>query len=108
MAGTALSLPEEERLSSQLGFGRLLGIELPVDLELRCRRKIEQLLQLGHEMDLASALEDVHALLRGNDWIAVEVSRALFELGEILDGPQGALGPEEALNVDPAKGRRLD
>ena len=41
----------------------LRGIELAEDVELRRRREVEQLLELGHEVDLAAALEDVDALL---------------------------------------------
>ena len=63
----------------------LRRIELAVDAELRRRREVEQLLELGHEVDLAAALEDVDALLGGDHRIAVEVGGALLELGEVLD-----------------------
>ena len=63
----------------------LRGSSLPIDVELRRRREVEQLLELGHEVDLAAALEDVDALLGGDDRVAVEVGGPLLELGEVLD-----------------------
>ena len=59
-------------------------------------------------MHLATALEYVHALLGGDAGVAVEVGGALLELGEVLDGLQGPLRPEEPLDVHAAQGRRLD
>ena len=59
-------------------------------------------------MNLRPAIEDVQPLLGGEDGVAVEVCRALLELGEILDGLQGPLRPEEALDVDAPQRGRLD
>ena len=59
-------------------------------------------------MDLASALEDVDALLGRGDGIPVEVSGALLEFGEVLDALERSLRAEQALDVDPAQARRLD
>lgn len=42
-------------------------------LELRRRRKVEERLELGHCMDLTTALEDVDAFLGSDDRVAVEV-----------------------------------
>src|SRR5207302_2930445 len=59
-------------------------------------------------VDLVAAVEDVDALLDGGDEIAVEVSAALLELGEVLDRLHNALRAEQALHVDAAQGRRFD
>ena len=85
MADRALGLAEEQLLAAHLRFARLRRIELAEHVELGRRREIEQFLELRHEMDLAAALENVHALLRGNHRVAVEVGRPLFELGEVFD-----------------------
>jgi hypothetical protein len=37
-------------------------------------------------VNLAAALQDIDALLGGDDRVAVEIGGALLELGEILDG----------------------
>jgi len=42
------------------------GIEFAKDVELRCRRKVQYLLKIGHEVDLAAALKGIHALLGGD------------------------------------------
>ncbi len=63
--------------------------QLAEQVELRRRREIQHLLEIGHEVDLAAALEGVHALLRGDHDVAVEIGRALLELGEILDRSSG-------------------
>src|SRR5690606_38483050 len=72
------------------------------------RRKVQERLDLGHEVDLTAALEHVHALLRRDHRIAVEVGRALLELGEVLDGLEGALRAEQALDVHAAQARGVD
>jgi hypothetical protein len=59
-------------------------------------------------VDLAASLEGVDALLGGDDVVAVEVSRALLELGEVLDAAQGALRAEAALDVHAAQARGID
>jgi len=56
-------------------------------------------------VDLAATLEDVHALLGGDDWIAVEVGSPLLELGEVLDRLERALGAEEPLDVNAPEAR---
>src|SRR5690606_15071911 len=61
----------------------------------------------GHRVHLAAALEEVNALLLRDDDVAVEVGRALLELGEVLDRAQRALGPEQALLRNAAKRRRV-
>jgi hypothetical protein len=76
--------------------------------QLRRRREVEQLLELGHEVHLAAALQRVDALLGGDHRVAVEVGGALLELGEVLDRLQRALRAEQALDVDAAQRRRVD
>ncbi len=36
------------------------------DVELRRRRKVQHLLKIGHEVDLAATLKGIHALLGGD------------------------------------------
>ena len=83
-------------------------IELAEDVELRRRREVEDGLELGHEVDLAAALQDVDALLRGDHRIAVEVGRPLLELGEVLDALQRPLRAEQPLDVHAAQRRRVE
>src|SRR5262249_46966788 len=59
-------------------------------------------------MDLAAALEDVDALLGGDDGVAVEVGGPLLELGEVFDGLQRTLRTEETLDIHAAERRGLD
>src|ERR1019366_9265761 len=80
----------------------------PIYTEFRRWGKIQDLLELRHVVDLATALQDIDALLRRQHWIAVEVGRALFELGKVLHGFQRTLRAEETLHVDSAQRRRLD
>jgi hypothetical protein len=108
MAGRALRLPEEQRLPTELRRGGLLGVELAEDVELRRRREVQDLLELAHEVDLASALQDVDALLTGDHVVPVEIGTALLELREVLDRLQCPLRAEEPLDIDPAQRRRLD
>src|SRR5712692_477131 len=108
VAARALALAEEDLLAAHLGCRRLGGNELAKNVELGRRWKVQHLLKIGHEVDLASAIEVVHALLRGDHNIAVEIGGALLEFGEILDRLQGALRPEEPLNVEAAERHRLD
>ena len=87
---------------------RLRRIELAEHVELRRRREVEQRLELGHEVHLAAALEDVDALLWRLHRVAVEVGGALLELGEVLDGLQRPLRAEQPLDVHAAQRRRVD
>ena len=108
MAHRALGLAEEDRLAAQFLCGGFLGIELAEDVELGRRREVEQVLELGHEVDLAAALQDVDAFLRGRDRIAVEIGGPLLELGEVLDRFQGPLRAEQALDVHAAQRGHID
>jgi hypothetical protein len=108
LAGGALALAEEDRLSPRLCFARLARVELAVDPQLGRGREVEQLLELGHEVDLAAALQGVDPLLGGDDGVAVEIGRALLELREVLHALQGPLGAEQAPDVHPAQAGGLD
>jgi hypothetical protein len=57
--------------------------------------KIQQFLKLGHGVDLASPIENVHAFLHRDDRIAIEVGSALFELRKIFHRLQRALRTEQ-------------
>jgi hypothetical protein len=99
MAARALSLAEEDSLTSHFGWRRLCGIEFAEDVELGRWREVEHLL----EVDLAAALERVHSLCHSDHDVAVEIGGALLELGEILDRLQGTSRAEQPLNVQAAK-----
>src|SRR4029077_8597496 len=107
MAARALALAEKDLLTAHFGWRRLGGIELAEDVELGRRREVQHLLDVGHEVDLAAALERVHALLHSDHDIAVEIGSALLELGEILDRLQGTLRAEQPLNVQATERQRL-
>lgn len=82
VAGGTLGLAREERLAAHLALGGLAGVESAQVVELRCGRKVEQRLELGHEMHLAAALEDVHPLGLRLRRVAVEIGGALLEGGQ--------------------------
>src|SRR6478736_450377 len=91
MARRALALVEEHVLTAQFLGARLVRIELAVETELGCWGEIEDLLEFGHVLDLGAAVERIHALLRGQHRVAIEIGRALLEFGEVLDAHQRAL-----------------
>src|SRR3984893_82248 len=99
VASRALTLAEEDLLAVHLGLCRLGGIELTEDVELGRGGKVQHLLKIGHEVDLAAALEWVHSLLSGLHDIAVEIGGALLEFGEVLDRLQRPLRADQPLNV---------
>src|ERR1700730_2635221 len=84
MASRALALAEEDLLAAHLGGGRLGGLELAEDVELGRGGKVQHLLEIGHEVYLAAAIERVHPLLRGLHDIAVEIGGWLLEFGEVI------------------------
>jgi len=108
MAHGTLGLANEQLLPMHLSLGGQRRVELAVDVELGCGREVEDVHDLAHEVNLAAALEDVDALLGGDNRVAVEVRRALLELGEVLDRLQSALGAEEALDADAPERRRVE
>ena len=75
-------------------------------VELRRRRKVEHVLHLRHVADL-DAVENVHAFLHGVNLVAVEIGRALLELGEILDRAQAALRAVNLLVEHAAQADRI-
>src|SRR5262245_53160731 len=105
--GTAC-LAEKELLAPLLGGRAFLRVELSKDVELGRGREIQERLELGHEVDLTAALENIDALLRSEDGIAVEVGRPLFELREVLNASEGPLRPEQPLLMHTAQRRRVD
>src|ERR1039457_2557196 len=98
MANNALRLAKEEILTPAFRCGGFLWIQFSENVEFRRRRKIEQLLELRHELNLAASLQNIGALFSRDHRIAVEVGRALFELRKIFHGLQGPLGTEQALD----------
>jgi len=80
-------------LSEALAFllRRRVRNEAAKPVQLRRRRKVEHVLHPGHHGDLTGPVRKVHALLGRRHLVAVEVGRALLELGEVLHGPQRPL-----------------
>src|SRR5260370_8295386 len=108
MTRRAVRLAEEERLAAHLLSGGFCRIELSINIELGSGRKVEYFLKLRHEVNLASTLESVDALLGSDHCVAVKVGRALLEFGEVLDRLQTALRAEQTLDVDAAQRCGLD
>src|SRR6266852_1223099 len=104
MAFCASRFAKEHLLTTHFGAVRLPGIELPIDTELRSRRKIEYLLKLRHSMYLATAVDNVNALLLRDHRVTVKIRGALLELGEVLDRFQSSLRAEDPLNINSAQG----
>src|SRR5882757_6530325 len=98
VAGTALALAEEDLLPAQLGGGGLAWIELSEHVELRRRRESQKLLELGHDIDLMAALENVDAFLRRDHIVTVEICAPLLEFREILDRFERALRAKQPLD----------
>ena len=84
----------------QLGRSCLCGVDLSEDVQLRCRREVQQLLEFSHRIDLMAAVQDVDTLLGGDYVIAVEIRPTLLKFGEVLDGLQRAQRAEKPLDVD--------
>ena len=70
--------------------------------------KSKHRLELGHEVDLAAALQRVHAFLRGDHGVAVEIGGALLEFGEVFNRLQRPLRAEQPLDVHAAQRGRFD
>ena len=96
MAGGTLRLAKEQFLPGEFASRGLRWVEHARDGQFRCRRKVEHILHLGHVRHLDS-LQNVHAFLERVNRIAIEVSGALFKLGEILDRTQTPLRPVNLL-----------
>ncbi len=97
VADVALAFAEEDFLAEHLLLGGFAGIELAEGVELGGRGEVDHVLHLGHHGDLVGTVGQVHALLGGDDVVAVEVGGALLEFGKVLDGAQGALGAVDLL-----------
>jgi hypothetical protein len=59
-------------------------------------------------VNLGASLQDVDPLLGRHGVVTVEVGGALLKLGEVLHRLEGALRPEEALDVHAAQRRGVD
>ena len=108
MTACTSGLAKKNVLPLRLRLGCLFRIKLSVDPKLRGRRKIEQFLELRHEMDLASPFKDTDTLLRSNHRIPVKVSSPLFKFGEVFHRLQCPLGPKQPLNVHTPQTRRIE
>src|SRR5215475_2390412 len=108
VADTALALAEEYLLPAQLGGSGLARIELSEHVELRRWRESKHCLELGHDIDLMAALENVDALLRSDDMVTIEIGASLLELREILDRFQRALRAKQPLNEHPSQSGSVD
>src|SRR5262245_31465003 len=77
VARGALRLAEEQRLPLHFRglLAELSGIQLAVDAQIRRRRKVEQVLELGHEVNLRAAVQAIDAFDHCRHGVAVEVSR---------------------------------
>ena len=84
------------------------SVQRAEQIQLGGRREIEDVHELGHEMDLAAPFQDVHAFLRGDHRVAVEIGRPLLEFGEIFHALQRPLRAEQPLDVHPAQPRRIE
>src|SRR4051812_16418724 len=102
MAYAALRFAKKQPLSTQLTVRRLMRIQVPRHVQLRRGRKIQHVLQLRHVRYLNS-IEDVSALFKGMQLIAVEVSRSLLELGKVFDRSQTSLRAMDLLIEDSAQ-----
>src|ERR1039458_7360741 len=103
MTRPALCFAKKQSLPAQLCLRSASRIQHAVNAKLGRRRKVQQFLDLGHKVDLASSFEDIYSLLRGNDWVPIEVRRTLLKLRKIFDGLQRPLRTEQALNVNAAQ-----
>src|SRR5258706_13193794 len=108
MTHRALAFAEEYGLAAQLS-GRCFGtVEVAEDVELRCRREVQHLLEFRHLMDLAAAIEDVHSFFGRDDMVAVEVRGALLELGKILPRLRATPGAKKTPEFPPPQRRGAD
>src|SRR5208337_2983030 len=96
VAERALRLSEEQLLAAELALGRRRRVEAAQRRQLGRSRKIEDVLHLGHVRHL-DAIQNVHTFLESMNLVAVEVSRALLKLGEVLDRAQAPLCPVNLL-----------
>ena len=108
VAGGALRFAKKQFLPAQLALAGFPRIELAINPEFGCGWEVEQRLELCHRVDLTSTLQRINSLLRGDDGIAVEVCRALLELGEVLDRLERALRAEEPLDIHSAQRGRIN
>ena len=93
----ALPFAEEHRLSPQFGFAGPRRIEPSSRcIQFGGGRKIQHVLHLRHVTYL-DAVQYVHTLLAGMNFIAIEICGSLFEFGEVFHRPQASLRPMDLL-----------
>ena len=86
MTRRAAGLAVKQLFASQFAFRRLIRDQSALDVQFRCRGKVQHVLHLGH-MRYLDAAQFHKALLHGMDGIAVEIGRALLKLGKIFNRP---------------------
>jgi hypothetical protein len=85
VTGGTLRLAKKQLLSAHFRLGRLGRLQLPEDGQLGGWRKIEEFLELGHKVHLATPFEGIDPFLLGDHRIPIEIRGALFKFGEALD-----------------------
>lgn len=108
MALRAAALAHEHALTCQFLLAGQMGIEPAERVELRRRRKIDDVLHLRHHRHLVCAIGQVDALPGSADMIAVEVCGALLEFGKILDRAQRPFRPMDLLVEQTAQAGRVE
>ncbi len=105
VAGRALGLAEEQRLAAHSRVSvAFFGSSLPSTFELRGRREVEQVLELGHEVDLAAAFQRVDALARGRrPWSPSKYAARCSNSVKSSIDLQGPLRAEQPLDVHAAQ-----
>src|SRR5262249_26227527 len=99
----AQTFSEKDLLATQLAFRRSLANEMTgCRIKFRCRWEVQHVLHLRHVTHL-NAIENVHAFLDRMNLVTVEIRRALFELGEVLDRAQASLGAMDLLILHTAQ-----
>ena len=75
---------EKNRFSCEVLLTGFAAIQLSHGIELRRRRKVDDVLHLRHHRNLIGSARQIHALAGRAHMVAIEISRALLEFGEIL------------------------
>ena len=84
MAFRTSRLPEKQLLPAHFTGTRFLGIQFAINPELGRRRKVQDLLEFRHRVNLTAPIENVGTFFRGDHWVTIEIGGSLLELREIL------------------------